>query len=75
MNRALKILLIIIIVVIVLPSLTGKQYLYKAVYHNFANIDDYTIFDNDTVSAGSAIFPPDNFFPLIRNGGNPSFFS
>ena len=55
MNRALKILLIIIIVIIVLPSLTGKQYLYKAVYRNFANIDDYTIFDNDTVATGKAI--------------------
>lgn len=52
MKRARKVFLIIIIVILVLPMLTGKQYLYKAVYHNFANIDDYTIFSNDTVFTG-----------------------
>ncbi len=53
MKRVKKIFLIIIIVILVLPMLTGKQYVYKAVYHNFANIDDYTIFENDTVTAGN----------------------
>lgn len=29
----------------------GKMYLFKAVYYNFAGIDDYQIFSNDTVAA------------------------
>lgn len=33
---------------------TGKTYLFKAVYYNFAGIDDYEIFDNNTVAAGTA---------------------
>jgi CubicO group peptidase (beta-lactamase class C family) len=31
---------------------TGKTYLFKAAYYNFANIDDYRIFSNNTVVAG-----------------------
>jgi CubicO group peptidase (beta-lactamase class C family) len=31
---------------------TGKLYLFKAVWYNFANIDDYKIFTNNTVKAG-----------------------
>src|SRR5207344_481660 len=30
----------------------GKTYLFKAVYYNFAGIDDYKIFDNNTVKNG-----------------------
>jgi CubicO group peptidase (beta-lactamase class C family) len=33
--------------------ITGKTYLFKAVYHNFANIDDYKIFDNNVVNNDS----------------------
>src|SRR5688572_13541713 len=33
---------------------TGRTYLFKAVYYNFAGIDDYKIFDNNTVTAGKA---------------------
>ena len=54
MKRAANIFLIIIVVLLVIPMLTGKQYIYKAIYYNFANIDDYTIFNNDTISAGNA---------------------
>jgi len=54
-NRIRRIILIILIILVVLPFLTGKQYLYKAVYHNFANIDDYTFFSNDTITAGNPI--------------------
>src|SRR5690242_2591355 len=32
--------------------ITGKTYLFKAVYYNFAGIDDYKIFSNNTVSTG-----------------------
>ena len=53
--RLRSILLIILFLVLVLPLLTGKTYLYKAVVYNFANIDDYTIFDNETVPAGTPL--------------------
>jgi hypothetical protein len=29
--------------------ITGKTYLFKAVYYNFAGINDYHIFTNDTI--------------------------
>lgn len=32
--------------------ISGKTYLFKAVYYNFAGIDDYEIFDNNTVKNG-----------------------
>lgn len=31
---------------------SGKTYLFKAVWYNFANIDDYKIFTNNTVTTG-----------------------
>ncbi len=34
--------------------ISGKTYLFKAVLYNFADIDDYKIFTNDTVAAGTA---------------------
>ena len=51
-NRFVKALLVVLIIIIILPALTGKKYLYEAVYHNFANIDDYTFFTNNTVATG-----------------------
>ncbi len=33
---------------------SGKTYLFKAVWYNFADIDDYKIFTNNTVFAGRA---------------------
>ena len=33
---------------------SGNTYLFKAVYYNFAGIDDYKIFDNNMVPAGNA---------------------
>lgn len=53
--RFLKWLLVIFAVIIILPALTNKRYLYEAVYHNFANIDDYKFFTNNTVNIGKAI--------------------
>lgn len=32
--------------------ITGRTYLFKAVWYNFADIDDYKVFDNNTVAAG-----------------------
>lgn len=34
--------------------ISGKTYLFKAVWYNFADIDDYKIFTNDTVATGTA---------------------
>ncbi len=33
--------------------LSGRTYLFKAVYYNFAGIDDYKIFTNDTIIHGT----------------------
>ena len=53
--RLKRILLIVLLVIVLLPVLTSKTYLYKAVAYNFANIDDYTIFDNEKVAAGTPL--------------------
>ncbi len=44
--------LIIALNVFILVS--GKLYLYKALYYNFVDIDDYKIFDNRTIKAGAS---------------------
>jgi CubicO group peptidase (beta-lactamase class C family) len=57
--------------------ITGKTYLFKAVYYNFAGIDDYKIFTNDTVATAAAqpwpvagnyntISSPDNLNDLLK---------
>jgi CubicO group peptidase (beta-lactamase class C family) len=57
MLRFFRLLAIILVSLIALASIfavvSGKTYLFKAVAYNFADIDDYTIFSNNTVSAGS----------------------
>ena len=57
MKKFLKGILILLLSVIILFTafafVSGKTYLFKAVYYNFAGIDDYKIFDNNTVKAGS----------------------
>lgn len=42
-------ILFIIVVFSAFALVTGRTYLFKAVYYNFADIDDYKIFTNDTV--------------------------
>lgn len=54
-NRSIKIILGAILFVLALPIVTGKGYLYKAIAFNFADIDDYTIFNNRTVTAGQPV--------------------
>lgn len=46
-------LLITLAILFLLPLLTGNAYLYKMIRYNFADIDDYKIFDNNIVAAGS----------------------
>lgn len=50
-QRPGKFILIALLFILILPVLTGKTYLYKAVVYNFAGVDDYTIFDNHTIPA------------------------
>ena len=58
MKKFFKGILVFLLAVILLFTgyafATGKTYLFKAVYYNFAGIDDYKIFDNNTVPAGNA---------------------
>lgn len=56
MKKFFKVILILLLSVITLSTayafISGKTYLFKAVYYNFAGIDDYKIFDNNTVKNG-----------------------
>lgn len=54
-NRFAKFIIVAVLVILVLPVLIGKTYLYKAIVYNFAGIDDYTIFDNRSVSAAQPV--------------------
>jgi CubicO group peptidase (beta-lactamase class C family) len=47
-------LLLIIVVFSGYALISGKTYLFKAVYYNFADIDDYEIFTNNTVTTGTS---------------------
>ena len=48
-TRKPRIILIIVFIIALLPLIIGKPYIYKAVVYNFANVDDYKIFDNNIV--------------------------
>jgi CubicO group peptidase (beta-lactamase class C family) len=54
----LKRILVFLLVILALFSgfafISGKTYLFKAVWYNFADIDDYKIFNNNTVPGGNA---------------------
>jgi CubicO group peptidase (beta-lactamase class C family) len=56
MKKVLKGLFYFLISVFIVFSafafISGKTYLFKAVYHNFADIDDYKIFTNNIVATG-----------------------
>lgn len=58
MKKFFKVILLFLLSIIVLLTTyafaTGKTYLFKAIWYNFAGIDDYKIFDNNTVAAGNA---------------------
>ena len=58
MKKIIKWFFLLILLIVVLFSafavVTGKTYLFKAVYYNFAGIDDYKIFTNDTVRTATA---------------------
>lgn len=54
MRKFLKVVFLSLLVLVIAFSafalISGKTYLFKAVYYNFADIDDYKIFSNDTVT-------------------------
>ena len=52
-KRLFQFIVAIIILFTVYAIASNKTYLFKAVYHNFANIDDYKIFDNSAVAIGT----------------------
>jgi len=58
-------LLTIVIAFSAYAVISGRIYLFRAVYHNFANVDDYKIFENNIVQADS-IQP----FDISKNYGN-----
>jgi CubicO group peptidase (beta-lactamase class C family) len=57
MKKIIKYTGIVLLVIVIAFSgyavITGKMYLFRAVYHNFANIDDYKIFENNVVKNDS----------------------
>ena len=82
MKKLFKGILVFLLAVIVLFSTyafaTGRTYLFRAVYYNFAGIDDYKIFDNNMVATGRAqlwpvsgsynkIATPDDLNQLLLN--------
>lgn len=58
MKKFFKGILVFLLAIVILFAgyafASGKTYLFKAIYYNFAGIDDYKIFDNNTVPAGNA---------------------
>jgi len=55
MKRILAYILTAVIVVYVVTSVTGYNYLYKALWYNFADVDDYKIFPNRTVDKSASM--------------------
>jgi CubicO group peptidase (beta-lactamase class C family) len=57
MRKFIKFLIISLLTIIIVFSayavVTGKTYLFKAVYYNFAGIDDYKIFTNNQVATAA----------------------
>lgn len=54
LKRFFAFLLLILTLFSAYAVISGKTYLFKAVYYNFAGIDDFKIFSNDTVNISVA---------------------
>lgn len=52
-TKPLKRLLIVLALVNIGLFFTGYKHIYRAIYYNFVDIDDYKIFDNRTIKASS----------------------
>jgi CubicO group peptidase (beta-lactamase class C family) len=80
LKRILYALLLIIALFAAFALVSGKTYLFKAVWYNFAGIDDYKIFVNNTVPDGNGqpwnlaahynqVAPPDALQSLLEKLG------
>jgi len=54
-KKILKGFLWLLVLVNMAVLVSGKTYLYKAVWYNFAGIEDYRIFDNNSVAANDPV--------------------
>ncbi|HAK12879.1 MAG TPA: serine hydrolase, partial [Chitinophagaceae bacterium] len=52
--RVFQVVLALMLLIAVYAVASGKTYLFKAVIYNFAGIDDYQKFSNDTVTVAAA---------------------
>ena len=52
-KRILRVLALFILVFSLFAWISGRTYLFKAAYYNFAKIDDYKHFTNNTVATGN----------------------
>jgi CubicO group peptidase (beta-lactamase class C family) len=55
MKRFLIYFFLIAIIVYVTARVTGYGYIFKAIWYNFADVDDYKIFNNRTVATSSKL--------------------
>ncbi len=55
LKKVLYVFIILVVVFSVFALITGKTYLFKSVIYNFSNIDDYSIFNNNKVTAAKSI--------------------
>ncbi|HTJ10865.1 MAG TPA: serine hydrolase [Dinghuibacter sp.] len=62
--KALKIIVAVLVLAVALIFITGKTYLFKTVWYNFAAIDDYKHFTNDTVATARPQPWPVDFLAL-----------
>ena len=54
LKRVFQSIVLVLIIFTAYAFISGKTYLFKSAYYNFSNIDDYLIFDNNVVKAGTA---------------------
>ena len=52
-KRILRVLALFVLVFSLFAWISGRTYLFKAAYYNFAKIDDYKHFTNNTVATGN----------------------
>lgn len=50
LRKIIRYFVILLILLNAYILISGKTYLYKAIYYNFVDIDDYKIFDNRTIA-------------------------
>lgn len=53
MRRIVVYMVAIIAVIYIMTSITGNNYIYKALWYNYADVDDYKIFENREVKTES----------------------